>query len=55
MSLIEHCVISFLPNTIVSAALPANAISIFDNKSFFEINPLETISSSGLIFVYPPM
>ena len=54
MSFIEHCVISFLPKTIVSAALPAKAISILDNNNFLEISPLETISSSGLIFVKPP-
>ena len=47
--------ISFVPKTIVSAALPARAISICENKNFFEINPLEIASSSGQIFVYPPI
>ena len=51
----EHCVISPSPKTIVSAALPARAISIFENNNFFEINPLEITSSSGHSFVYPPI
>lgn len=47
----EHCVISPSPKTIVSAALPARAISIFENNNFFETNPLDITSSSGHIFV----